>query len=121
MQWVLASLVGIGFVEILLRLPLSVVLKRFLIISSKAKRVIRSPKISDHWKERILPIYAIELFKITLRIALYLFLAMLPILLLLVLADAFGIPLWEFMLSLVGILFVTALSIGYATVRKKRV
>ncbi len=117
MSWLLAGLAGIGFVEALINLPFVLTLSSFRITVSKVFSILSSRNISDHWKERALPIYAFSLLKLTLFLAAYLVVAFTPFVLLYVVSIAVGIPFLEFTLSKTGMLYVSIISIVYAKVR----
>lgn len=55
-------------VEAALALPLVSWIKKLMIIGRKSARLLRSSQISDHWKERILPVYAMTMLKASLLI-----------------------------------------------------
>lgn len=121
MHWLLAGLAGIGFVELMIRLPVFSTLARFNAVGARALSVIGSRKISDHWKEKVLPRYAFRLFKLTMLIALYLVVAFLPFLLCHAAALAIGAPFFEFAMSWTGIVFITIVATVYGAVRSTRV
>ena len=75
---VLCAVASILSVEILRRLGLAGRARNLRRILGASARVIRSARISDHWKERVLPCYAARLFAETLRIAGSLALFLLP-------------------------------------------
>lgn len=54
--------------EIALRLPLLAALKRLTGTAARALAVVRSPRISDIWKERILPAYAGRILRASLTL-----------------------------------------------------
>jgi hypothetical protein len=120
MHWLLAGLAGIGFVELLFRLPVAATLHRFRETASRVFAVVSSRRISDHWKEKALPRFAWRIFTLTLRLGVLIAAAFIPFVLLAVVSDAVGVPLVEFTLSWVGILYVSALSAIYAKVRFPR-
>lgn len=121
MHWLFAGLAGIGFVELLIRLPIFLTVTQFRATVSRVFAIVASRKISDHWKERALLIYALRLLKLTTLLAVYVVAAFIPFILLCAVSIATGVPFLEFALSLTGILFITILSIGYAKVRLARV
>ena len=47
--------------ELLLRLPLLAQVRHILSVTRKSAATIRSSRISDHWKERVLPAYSLRL------------------------------------------------------------
>lgn len=68
--------------EIALRLPLPRVLGTLRHMPGKAARVIRSPRISDDWKEKVLPLYAARIMTASLGLLACLVAIALPVLLL---------------------------------------
>lgn len=121
MHWLLGALSGIAFVEILLRLPFFADLRRFGQIVTRVMAVIRSSRISDHWKERILPRYAAQMMGKTLRLGGILLMAFAPLAVLSWIAGLMGVPLMAFSLSWVGIIFISVVAFGYAKLRMSRV
>lgn len=117
MQWLLGALSGIAFVELLMRLPFFQDLRSFGQIVTRVMAVIRSSRISDHWKEKVLPRYARHMMGKTLRLGGILLVAFAPLAILSWLADRMGVPLMAFSLSWVGIVFITVVAIGYAKLR----
>lgn len=55
------------------RLPLTAVLRRLAITLRKSLSVTTSSRISDHWKERVVPVYALTIFRDSLVLALQVF------------------------------------------------
>ena len=117
MHWLFAGLAGIGFVELLIRLPISLTLTQLRTTASRVSAILTSRKISDHWKEKALPKYALRLFNLTMLLGVYIIVAFIPFILLSAVSIAIGVPFLQFTLSLTGILFMTILSTGYAKVR----
>lgn len=117
MDWLFAALAGVGFVEILLRLPLWRRLTEFRATIDKVRRVIRSARISDHWKERVLPRYAVRMLGQSTVVAVCLLAAFVPALLLALVSRAMGTAFVEFAAGWVGLSFMTVLSTIYAAVR----
>lgn len=69
----LCSLPGvITFIELLLRLPLRKRVSELAAASNKAIHVIRSPSISDHWKEKAVPRYARQTMALSISLTFYL-------------------------------------------------
>ncbi len=62
MAWFLLSLSSIGFVCIFIWARMSDHIQSLKNIVAKIFNVIRSPGISDHWKEKVLPCYSLQLF-----------------------------------------------------------
>ena len=68
MVYVLVSFITIIAVELFLRFPLISCVKNFSKVSKKSLKVISSKKISDHWKEKVIPVYAVKVFMLTLKL-----------------------------------------------------
>ena len=117
MLWLLAALAGILFVEVLVRLPFFTTLNRFQQIMTRILSVLRSDRISDHWKERVLPRYASQMMGATLRIGGILVAAFVAIGCVMGLASLVGADLLGFSLSWVGVVFMTVVALGYAKLR----
>lgn len=47
--------------EVLLRLPLLAQVRHIASVTRKSAATIRSSRISDHWKERVLPAYSLRM------------------------------------------------------------
>lgn len=47
--------------EVLLRLPLLAQARHIVSVTRKSAATIRSARISDHWKERVLPAYSLRM------------------------------------------------------------
>lgn len=124
MVWFLAALAAIGFVEALVRLPLLPTVAAIANTAGKASRVIRSSRISDHWKERVLLRYAARVMRGSLLTMVFLVAAFLPVLALNLVGRAFGVHVLETAMTLPGLVFMTVVGLIYAKrraayVRKK--
>lgn len=71
-SFIVASLSVILVMEVALRSPLIRLVRALLNRSGKALRLIGNAKVSDHWKERILPSYALAMLRASLLILLWL-------------------------------------------------
>lgn len=58
MVWLFVPLAAVLASEAFLRLPLLPVIRRVTGTARKSGRVLASRRISDHWKERVLPRYS---------------------------------------------------------------
>jgi hypothetical protein len=121
MTWILVALAGILASEAMLRLPLIRTAKGLAVVSQKSMHVLASKKISDHWKERILPAYSLRMAKNSVGFFLFLCLALLPVVLV-GLAFPGGLAAWtETLLRPLVILVLCAVSIAYIWLRVKLV
>ena len=98
-------------VEIFVRSNLSSILSSVLKASKRVAHVITSVNISDHWKEKVIPAYALRMMKISLQILLII----LAILSLFLFADYFFDSFLEYTPSFFGIIesMIFAISYGY--------
>ena len=55
-------------VELLFWLPLLMCVKNFSKVAKKSMKVVSSNKISDHWKEKVVPCYAGRMLVLTLKL-----------------------------------------------------
>lgn len=68
MSYLAACFVTMAAVELVLRLPIVSLTRRLRTLLQKAFRVVYSRAISDHWKEKVLPSYAMGLASISLKL-----------------------------------------------------
>lgn len=117
MVWVFVLLAGILASEAFLRLPLLPVIRRVTATAQKSGRVLRSGRISDHWKEKILPSYAWVIGKGSVQFFVMLMLALAPVAFLGLVFPG-GMAAWAaaLMRPLV-ILALCVVSIGYIWIR----
>ncbi len=114
MNHLLLSLVCILSVELFIRLNFSSILDSILKVTRKATYVIPQKNISDHWKEKVIPAYALRMMKYSLQILLILLL----ILSLFLIADFFFNDFFALTLSLIGIVESLVFAFGYVFLRK---
>jgi hypothetical protein len=83
-------------------------------VAKRVTYVIPNNNISDHWKEKIIPAYALRIMKYSLKILLILLLIMS----LFFIADYFFNNFLSFTFSLVGIIQSMLFAFGYVYLRK---
>ena len=110
----LLLLVCILAVEIFIRLNFLSLLDSILKVTKKVTYVIPQNNISDHWKERVIPAYALRIMKYSLQIIMILLL----ILSLFLIADFFFNDFLALTLSLTGIVESIVFAFGYVYLRK---
>lgn len=119
MVWVFVLLAGILASEAFLRLPLLPVIRRVTATARKSGQVLASKRISDHWKERILPSYAWVIGKGSVQFFAMLMLALTPVALLGLVFPG-GMAAWGAALMRPVVIVVLCLvSIGYIWIRLK--
>lgn len=125
MSYLALSLISIVAVEIFLWLPIRPPILQLATLGRKIPRVILSPKISDHWKEKVLLKYALLLAINSIKAFLWLLLAVALILGFTAgLGYVFGMgsaSALELVASTEGIAIMSLLSIAYYFIRQKLV
>ncbi len=111
---VLLLLVCILSVEIFIRLNFLSLLDSILKVTKKVTYVIPQNNISDHWKEKVIPAYALRIMKYSLQILVILLLIMS----LFLIADFFINNFLALTLSLIGIVESLVFAFGYVFLRK---
>ena len=86
-----------------------------IVISKKAIGIILNKKISNHWKEIIIPKYSMQIFKYALQLLLIFFLITF---IFFVINNFFGIS-FSYIFSLNGIIQTVLITFCYAYIRKK--
>ena len=109
----LLSLVCILSVEVFIRLNLLSHLDSILKVTKKITNVIPKNSISDHWKEKVIPVYALKIMKYSLQILLIFLL----IISLFFITDFFYNNFLTFALSFIGIIESMILAFGYIYLR----
>ena len=114
MTHILLLLVCILSVEVFIRLNFLSHLDSILKVTKRVTYVIPNNHISDHWKEKVIPAYALRIMKYSLQILLILILIMN----LFFIADYFFNDFLAFTLSLIGIIESMIFAFGYVYLRK---
>ena len=110
----LLSLVCILSVEIFIKLNFLSHLDSILKVKKKVTYVIPKSNISDHWKEKVIPAYALSIMKCSLQILLILLLIMT----LFLISEFFFNDFLAFTFSLIGIIESMVFAFGYVFLRK---
>ncbi|MCR9104244.1 MAG: hypothetical protein NXI15_03060 [Gammaproteobacteria bacterium] len=119
LNWALLVLCTLLAVEGFFRLPLGVQVAQLQLLLKKITHTLSSPKISDHWKEKVLPNYAGQLFLFSIKLFLIVMLAISPFLVLGIIADIAGLEFMRFLASWSAIGASTLLAIAYVFVRRR--
>lgn len=114
MKHILLLLVCIISVEFFIRINFLSILDSILNIAKKVTYIIPQDNISDHWKEKVIPAYALRIMKYSLQILVILFL----IISFFIAADYFLSGFLIFTLSLVGIVESIVFAFGFVLLRK---
>ena len=101
-------------IEIFLRLKFFSHLNLMLSITKKIAYIVPNRKISDHWKEKIIPIYAFKIIRASIQILFIFFCITLFFLISNILFDDF----FKFFISISGIIESSLFLVGFFYLRK---
>jgi hypothetical protein len=119
MTWLLLALAAILASEAMVRLPLLSQARSVIDVSGRSMRVLKSPRISDHWKEKVLPAYSARMFRGSVGFFLSLCVALVPVVLIGLVSPG-GLEVWmHTLLSPLAIAILCIVSIAYIWVRVK--
>jgi hypothetical protein len=119
MDWVFLIIGTICFVEVFLRLNALNHITLLQDILGKVTKVIRSPRISDHWKEKVLPRHSLLLLKQSLLIFAILVASIAIFPLLGFISELRGGQFIDLTTSVLGMVVSTGFAISYATFRSR--
>ena len=108
-------------VEIFFRLPVISTARLTADCAARSSRVMQSKHISDHWKERALPMYSQRMMAATLKLAAYIFIVLSPFLVIWVLTLPLNASFATLLTSLVGIGVSMVVAFVYAMLRRQLV
>lgn len=111
---ILLLVICIASVEVFIRLNFLPLLDSILQVTKKVTHVISQNNISDHWKEKAIPSYALRIIKHSLKILLILIL----IIFLFLTAEFAVNDFLALTLSLIGIVESIIFAFGYIYLRK---
>jgi hypothetical protein len=119
MNYVMAAVATVLASEVVFHLPVQRIASASISTARKAVSVIRSPGISDHWKERALRAYSVALLVAVLELALMCG-AVLGVVALVGFAGwLFGQDLFRFLMAWRGLATVSGVSVVYCLARKR--
>jgi len=119
MEWALACVSAALAVEVFLRTSFNNNIAQILDFMKRSGLTIRSAGISDHWKEKVLPYYALKIFINSLRLLFCMLLTVSPVLAVHYLANPFGLDLLSLMTSVGGIVVSIIFASLYILFRTK--
>lgn len=119
MNWLIAVVGVIVFVELLLRLPVAAEARRLAHVGTRAQKTLRSARISDHWKEKVLLRYARELLRASVWLAVLIVIAAIPLLAVAALLQWAGVSATlTWLSSAPGLLACTVIGIAWGVLRR---
>lgn len=110
---ILTLLICVLSVEIFIRSNFIPILFSLLKVTRKVTNILPQRNISDHWKEKVIPAYALRMMKYSLQMLLIL----LSILSLFLIANYLLKDFLNFALSFMGIIETIGFAIGYLRLR----
>ena len=110
----LLFLICILSVEVFIHFRFFSLLGSMLEVTIRITKVIPQDKISDHWKEKIIPIYSLRMMKYSLQI----FLLLLLIISLIITVDFFLNNFLSYTLTLTGLIETVFFASGYFFIRQ---
>ena len=114
MNHLVLLLICILSVEVFIRFNFLLLLDSILTVTKKVTYIIPKEKISDHWKEKAIPAYALKIMKFSIQILLIL----LCILSFFFIADIFLSGFLIYTFSFIGIIESMVFAFGYVYLRK---
>ena len=122
MIYLSAAITCVVLVELFIAVPMMAAIQVLLHNSNRATKVVSSPKISDHWKEKVLVRYALNIMMSSFKIAFWLFFVLAlgggaSLLLDMLLKPEISTLTW--LATMQGIIAATVFSIVYFMVRSR--
>ena len=102
-------------IEIIIRLKYGFLLNSLIMLSKKSMKVILNKNLSDHWKEKILPTYSLQMMNLSFSMLLILFIIILPFFVIALIFDDF----LDFVISLKGIMASLLLAFCYLYIKNE--
>lgn len=118
-SWLLVIAVSCLAAELFSRLPFERTVSRMARCGGRASRIISSRRVSDHWKERILPSYALRMARHTLTLTLYFAVLAAAIAAVLFAADAIAPDAERFLTSAKGLAATFLVATAYYLLRRR--
>ncbi|MFP4000235.1 MAG: hypothetical protein ACLFUN_10370 [Desulfobacterales bacterium] len=120
MKWIIVFICCVLAVEILFRSKPAGTLRYIASMLAKTTHVIANKRISDHWKEKILPAYAFIIFAGSLRLLATLVLIFSPFAAALCLSVLLDLAFYSFLSSPSGLAGTAAAAAVYSTARSRQ-
>jgi hypothetical protein len=114
MSHLILLLICIISVEVFIRIGFLSILDSILRVTRKVTHIIPKENISDHWKEKVIPVYALRIMKLSLQVILIIS----CILFIIFAADLFVVDFLSLSLSFIGIIESMVFAFGYVHLRR---
>ena len=119
MTWVFIVVGTIAVVEAFLAQPFIKKAREMVALVNRIGKTLRSSKISDHWKEKVLPVYAGRMFLLSLTLFVLLIAALVPMAVAAWIGDSMGYSVSTALSGMAGIAGSTVIALVYLMVRKR--
>jgi len=119
MAWIFIVVGTIAVVEAFLALPFIRKAREMVALVNRIGKTLRSSKISDHWKEKVLPVYAGRMFLLSLTLFVLLIAALVPMAIAAWIGDSMGYSVSTTLSGMAGIAGSTVIALVYLMVRKR--
>lgn len=111
---ILLLIICVFSVEFFIRLKFLTIIDSMIKITKKVINVISSKYISEHWKEKIIPVYALRIMNYSIQLLFIFLITLSPI----IIIDFFFNDLLVFIFSFIGIFESLFFSFGYIYIRQ---
>lgn len=102
-----------------MRVPLIRAAEQLIRANRKAVRTIARKNVSEHWKEAAVGAYAVKSFVATGKLALFLGLLAAAVTVFVYAAEAGGVPLFAYLLSVEGLIVAVLIATLYSVIRSR--
>ena len=117
--WALLLISTLIAVELFIRLPLIANVKGLTHVMNKAFKVLKSPRISDHWKEKATQAYSLKLFVHSIKVLVLLMVALAPFAVIGYMGELSGYYMTPLLESPEGVGASTLFAIAYFMIRRR--
>jgi len=118
-NWLLLSVCCVAFIELFLRLGTLRHVHDLSGLFNKVCKTIWSPRISDHWKERVLQRYAWQLFSSSMLLFITLLITVAPVFVVTIVSEFLVLRFGMLIMSIEGIVGSTVIAVGYGLLRSR--
>ena len=119
MNWLLLSVCCVAFIELFHRLGTLRYVHDLSGLCGKVCKTIRSQRISDHWKQRVLQRYAWDLFSSSMLLFITLLITIAPFFIVTIGSDYFVLRFETLIMSIEGIVGSTVIAVSYFVLRPR--
>ena len=118
MNWILTLALCVVLIEFIVHIPFIDIFLEIFVVAQKALHIFGAKSVSDHWKEKVMLVYAGKLFVSTVKLATFLMLIGIFAIMLIFSVDYFGFEIGNFIVTWFGILYSIIIATIYLKIRK---